>query len=173
MLNKHKRCLFHMAVAQGIEEEKLRAAAEKYDIQINYHKDKIYDLMGICDAALATSGTVVLEAALMGLPCVVLYKMTKITYCVGKLFVHVRFFSLPNILAGRKIIPELLQDEVTPLNVTAAVEKLLQRSKKENKKTLYCIKDKLGVPGVAQRTAKLILETADKGRYMTPSKQPL
>lgn len=174
MLNKQERCSFHMAVAQGIEEEKLYAAAEKYNIRINYHKDKIYDLMGICDAAMATSGTVVLEAALMGLPCVVLYKMTKITYCIAKLFVHVRFFSLPNILAGRKIIPELLQDEVTPLNVTAAVEKLLQCSREENKKILNCIKDKLGAPGVAQRTAKLILETADKSKCAAvPSKQPL
>ena len=59
--------------------------------------------MNCCDFAIATSGTVTLEAALMGLPCVVLYKMSSFTYRIAKLFVNVKFFSLPNILADEKV----------------------------------------------------------------------
>ena len=73
--------------------------------------------MNCCDFAIATSGTVTLEAALMNFPSIVLYKMSTITYRIAKIFVDVKYFSLPNILVNKNILPELLQDEVNGQNI--------------------------------------------------------
>lgn len=160
---EHADIEFHTMTAQGIKEEDLRETARDYDVNIKYHNDKLYDLMAACDAALATSGTVVLEAALMGLPSVVLYRMSAITYYIAKLFVNVEFFSLPNILAQKQIIPELLQDEVTPQNIMQAAEVFLTGENSEVQDELKQVKLKLGSPGVSERTARLIIKTADEG----------
>ena len=118
-----------------------------------------YDLMQIADAAIATSGTVILEAALLNLPCVVLYKMAPLNFFIGKLLVDIKFFSLPNILADEKILPELLQDEVTPEKISAEVLKILD-NRAEVLKNLQSACAKLGESGAAARVAKKILETA-------------
>ena len=117
--------------------------------------------MSIADAAIATSGTVVLEAALLNLPCVVLYKMTPLNFFIAKLFVDIKFFSLPNILANEKILPELLQSDVTPEKISAEVLKILDtRADYVRKLQIACAK--LGEPGAAARVAKKILETANE-----------
>ena len=118
-----------------------------------------YDLMQIADAAIATSGTVVLEAALLNLPCVVLYKMAPLNFFIGKLLVDIKFFSLPNILADEKILPELLQDEVTPEKISAEVLKILDNRERVIK-NLQAACAKLGAAGAASRVAEKILETA-------------
>lgn len=159
---EHSETEFHMAVAQGIDEEHLRDMAGKCGLALKFHRDRLYDLMGNCDVAFATSGTVVLEAAMMGLPSVVLYRMSKLTYCIARLFVDVEFFSLPNILAQKKIIPELLQGDVTPENIVIAADSIMKNGREKNEEVLKSIKRKLGIPGVADRTAGLIIETADK-----------
>lgn len=120
-----------------------------------------YDLMSIADAAIATSGTVVLEAALLNLPCVVLYKMAPINYLIGRLLVNIKYFSLPNILADEKILPELLQNEVTPEKISSEVIKILDNRAGVVKK-LQSVCKKLGESGSAARVAKKILETANE-----------
>ena len=118
-----------------------------------------YDLMSIADAAMATSGTVVLEAALLNLPCVVLYKMAPLNFFIGKLLVDVKFFSLPNILADEKILTELLQDEVTPERISAEILTLLD-GRADVVKKLQAACAKLGGTGSASRIAGKILEVA-------------
>ena len=118
-----------------------------------------YDLMNIADAAIATSGTVVLEAALLNLPCVVLYKMNSLNFLIGKLLVDIKFFSLPNILADEGILPELLQDDVTPQRISAELTNILDNRPLIVKK-LQSACEKLGKSGAAARVAKKILETA-------------
>lgn len=151
---------FFLPVASGVDvaEIEKKIAAEK--VKITLIKNNRYDLMQIADAAIATSGTVVLEAALLNLPCVVLYKMAKLNYFIGKILVHIENFSLPNILAGKKIQPELLQDEVTPEKISAEIKKILRGGEnRENVlKNLKAACKKLGEPGAAKRIAKKILE---------------
>ena len=119
-----------------------------------------YDLMQIADAAMATSGTVVLEAALLNLPCVVLYKMAPLNFFIGKLLVDIKFFSLPNILANERILTELLQDDVTPEKISAEVLKLLD-NRAEVVEKLQAACAKLGTSGAASRVAKKILEVSE------------
>ena len=153
---------FFLPVANGVDEAEIQRQISNSKTEINLVKNHRYDLMQIADAAIATSGTVVLEAALLNLPCVVLYKMAKLNYFIGKLLVHIENFSLPNILAGKKIQPELLQDEVQPKKISEETLKLL-RGGEDREKVLSDLKaacKKLGEKGAAERVAKKILEVA-------------
>ena len=151
---------FFLPIADGVDENFLRQKISASNVEINLvNSSHRYDLMSIADAAAATSGTVVLEAALLNLPCVVLYKMARLNYLIGKLLVDIKFFSLPNILANEKILTELLQAEVTPENISAEVIKILDNRADYVKKLQSACK-KLGEHGSAARVAKKILEVA-------------
>ena len=146
---------FFLPVADGVEQ---LIDTQGLDIKL-VNSSRRYDLMQIADVAIATSGTVILEAALLNLPCVVLYKMAPLNFFIGKLLVDIKFFSLPNILADEKILPELLQDEVTPEKISSEVLKILD-NRSEVVKNLQAACKKLGEHGAAARVAKKILETA-------------
>lgn len=151
---------FFLPVADGVDENSLRQQISAANIDVKLIKSAHrYDLMSISDAAIATSGTVVLEAAILGLPCVALYKMAPINYLIGKLLVDIKYFSLPNILANEKILPELLQNAVKPENISAEVLKLLENRPEVVEKLKFAC-SKLGKPGSAARVAKKILEVA-------------
>ena len=150
-----KNFKFFLPVADNVEN-----LIEIGDCDIKLVKSaRRYDLMSIADAAIATSGTVVLEAALLNLPCVVLYKMAPLNYAIGKLLVDIKYFSLPNILADEKILPELLQNEVTPEKISAEVLKILDK-RADYLRELQSACKKLGEAGAANRVAKKILKVA-------------
>lgn len=161
---RHPQARFYLPVAPGLSEAAIQQRVNDSGVMVKLCSEKTYDLMSCCDFAIAVSGTVTLEAALLGLPSIVLYKMSPLTYQIARLFVHVEFFSLPNILAGRKILPELLQDEVNAEKIAAEAEHLFKGTDSAIavKAELKNIKSMLGSPGVAERTAKLILQTADR-----------
>lgn len=160
ILSKSIKAKFLLPVADGVDklslQKQIRAA--KLDIKL-INPARRYDLMNIADVAIATSGTVVLEAALLNLPCVVLYKMAPLNFFIGKLLVDIKFFSLPNILADAAIQPELLQSDVTPQKISAETLKIINnRAHVVDKLQAAC--SKLGESGAANRVAKKILETA-------------
>ncbi len=84
-----------------------------------------WDAMAHCDLALAASGTVTVEAALLGAPMVTFYKVTPLTYAIGKPLVKVPFFSMVNLIAGKRVVPELIQDEMTGERIAAEAVPLL------------------------------------------------
>ena len=164
LATQNKAIKFFLPLASGVDETEIQRQISNSDAKIILVKNHRYDLMQISDAAMATSGTLVLEAALLNLPCVVLYKMARLNFFIGKLLVHIENFSLPNILAGKKIQPELLQDEVQPERISAEILKLL-RGENHREKVLADLKSacaKLGEKGAAERVAKKILQVAGK-----------
>lgn len=76
------------------------------------------------DGAIAASGTVVLQAALLGVPTVVIYRLSWLTYLIGRLIVDVKYISLPNIILNRQVFPELLQEKAKPRNIIAELMRL-------------------------------------------------
>lgn len=155
LLSATRPAKFFLPVAQGVEQLIDTAGL---DIKL-VDAARRYDLMSVADAAIATSGTVVLEAALLNLPCVVLYKFAPLNFFIAKRLVDIKFFSLPNILAGEEILTELLQDAVTPEKISEEVLKLLDnRARVVERLQAACAK--LGEAGSAARVAKKILETA-------------
>mgnify|MGYP002528979307 FL=1 len=121
-------------------------------------EDHTYDLMQICDVCLAASGTATLETAMMELPTVLLYRVSPITYGIGKMVVNVTHVGLPNIVAGKEVIPELLQDAVTPEAIVSLVEPLISDVEKNEamRSELREVRHKLGEPGAVKRVAHLV-----------------
>ena len=85
-----------------------------------------WDALAHCDLALAASGTVTVEAALLGAPMVTYYRVTPLTYAIGKPLVKVPFYSMVNLIANRAVVTELIQDDMTGEKIAAAARPLLQ-----------------------------------------------
>ena len=163
ILSQRRPAKFFLPVAAGVDESEILRQVESAKVEIKLTRSNRYDLFQTADAAIATSGTVVLEAALLNLPCVVLYKMARLNYFIGKLLVHIENFSLPNILANKKIQPELLQDEVQPERIVEEVLKLY-RGESHREKVLAELKSAcklLGEHGASARVAEKILQVAE------------
>ncbi|MEK9148774.1 MAG: lipid-A-disaccharide synthase [Candidatus Desantisbacteria bacterium] len=118
--------------------------------------DRRYEAMASADILLVTSGTATLEAAILKIPSVILYKMDTISYLLAKSLVRTKFIGLPNIIAGKEVFPELLQREARPENIVACVEKLL-KDKSDMEKELEAIKEKLGLEGAMNRASEALL----------------
>jgi lipid-A-disaccharide synthase len=114
------------------------------------------EVVGASDAALVKSGTSTLETALMLRPMVVVYKLSWLSYLVGRLLVRIAHFALVNILAGRGLVPELLQTEASPERMAAEVERLLgdRAAREAQLQGLREVRDSLGGPGAARRVAE-------------------
>jgi lipid-A-disaccharide synthase len=154
--------VFYLPVADTVSRERIEELIEAAGVQVTLTTEKRYSLMAAADAAMATSGTVVMEAALLGLPCVVLYRLSPLSYAIGKLLVHVDNFSLPNILLNESFQRELLQDEVTPENIASELKKLYpgEAHRREVTEKLKRACQKLGAPGASGRVAERILNAA-------------
>ena len=119
-----------------------------------------YSIIAASEAALVASGTATLETALLQCPMVIAYRMTPTSYALAKtLITGVDVIGMPNLLAGRRIVPELIQGEVTVTNLVRAIEPMLTPTiRAETVESLRAIRDQLGAPGAAGRVASLALE---------------
>ena len=116
--------------------------------------------MANADFAIVTSGTATLETACFGTPMFVVYKTSWLTYCIGRLLVRVKNIGLVNIVAGKTIVPEFIQQRANAKNLEKAAVKLLSDEKqlKEMKNELSKVKGMLGSAGASQKVAERILE---------------
>lgn len=109
--------------------------------------------------AMASTGTVTLECALYGVPTLALYKTSWSTYQIGKRIIHVPYLAMPNLLAGREVMPEFIQNKATPdALATAAIQWLQHPAQLESvRRELGKVVDQLGTPGAMQRAASEVL----------------
>ena len=123
-------------------------------------KDQTYDAIAASDLILAASGTVTLEAAILGTPMVVTYKVSPLTYFLGRCLIKVPFASLVNLVSGRRVVTEIIQRDVTPERLSQEALSLLRdETAMENMiKDLKKVKNALGGSGAAERTAGLAME---------------
>ena len=161
-LSKKENCQFFVPRASTIPKEFLLSFIGKRNISFEITEGHQYDLMQICDVCVASSGTATLETALMELPTVLVYKLAPLTWILANLLVHVKYAGLPNLLMGREVTPELLQDKATPENVTEILQKWItdENARQENISEIRKVREALGSGGAVNRTARLILETA-------------
>ena len=121
---------------------------------------RTYDVLWQADAAVISSGTASLEAALLGTPQVVCYGGSPVSYLVSKVTVHVKFISLANLVLDRLVFKELIQDQATPEAVKAELERLLFDGdcRAQIAADYEELKQRLGAPGAAGRIAKDMYE---------------
>jgi lipid-A-disaccharide synthase len=92
-----------------------------------------WDTMAHCEVALAASGTVTVEAALLGAPMVTYYRVTPLSWAIGKVLVDVPFYSMVNLIAGHRVVPELMQDAMTGERIAFEAGELLNNAAKRAK----------------------------------------
>jgi lipid-A-disaccharide synthase len=141
-----------------------RATLEPYlarhaGLEVKLVDGRTEEVVGASDAALVKSGTSTLESALMLRPMVVVYKLSWLSYLVGRLLVRIAHFALVNILAGRGLVPELLQREANPARMAAEIERLLDDSgaREAQLAGLREVRASLGEPGAARRVAEEVV----------------
>ena len=148
---------FVLPIAGTLDPAFVRDILRQFPVQVNVIRDEIYDVIAVSDAAMVASGTATLETALLETPMVVVYKVSGLSYAIGRRFIRVNHISLVNLIAGRAVVPELIQAEANPERIAAEVREIVtQRGKaREMKTALAEIRGKLGTPGASQRTAQI------------------
>lgn len=140
-------------------EQKIAASGVKVKITDGHN----YDVFSVADLALATSGTVTLEAALCGLGSVIVYRTSPISAFIARLVINIPDIGLPNIVAGKHILPELLQEDFTPEKVAQEALALLEPARnKQMQEDLAYVRERLGQPGAVGRVAELVLKIAEE-----------
>jgi lipid-A-disaccharide synthase len=142
-------------------EERLGAAAP-----VRVIEGESWNAMAHADVALAASGTVTIEAALLGTPMVTFYRVTWPSWLAGKMLVRVPFFSMVNLVAGRAVVPELMQSRMTGANLAGEAERLLgdAEARREMRAGLEEVRRRLEAPVSPARRAASIIQAILEGQ---------
>lgn len=164
LLQKDPNLEFFLPLASTISEDVIRAMLKGKALPLRIVRDHVYDLMSVCQVGMITSGTASLEAALLGVPSVILYQISGISYWLGKKMIRLNHFGLPNIIAGKEILPELIRNQVNGQNIASEVARWLYDDEYREKtvKDLHDVKVLLGSEGAVMRAAEVVLEVASQ-----------
>jgi lipid-A-disaccharide synthase len=148
---------FILPLADSLTEEIVRPYIAASDIPIQIVYNHTYTVMAGAEAVLVASGTATLETALFGTPMVIIYRVSPISYAVGRMVIHVKNIGLVNIIAGRTIVPELIQGEANPERMAREMLAILANRQRQDeiRTNLFAIREKIGEPGASERTARL------------------
>jgi lipid-A-disaccharide synthase len=143
----------------------VKAAVDEGGPRVDVFERRTYEVMAAADVVLISSGTATLEAALLGAPMVVCYRVSRVTEAVVRLLVKVRWCSLPNLIANRGVVPEVLQDELTGQRLAAEALRLIEdpAAAGAQRAAFERVRAQLGAPGVGRRAAQAVIETARLG----------
>lgn len=124
-------------------------------------RDDTDSLLAAADVAITASGTATVQCALHELPMVVVYRLSALTYQLARRIVRVEHIAMPNLVAGRRIVPELVQDDFTPERVAAETVELLDPARHvRTRDALRDVRERLGGPGASGRAADAVLAVA-------------
>ena len=150
-------------VAPSIPREEVEARFENTGLRPLFVDGRAPEAVGASDVSIVASGTATLEAGLMQRPLVVVYRVSALSWLIGRMLVKVAFVSLVNLLVGRRVVPELLQDQMQPAKIVGEVERLWEGAgRAEAEAGLQELRAKLGEPGAAKRAAEAVLELLDQ-----------
>jgi lipid-A-disaccharide synthase len=129
-------------------------------LKIRVVEGQTYNALAAADVAIVSSGTATVEAALLDAPMVVVYRVTPLTALLAKPLVRTSYFSMVNLIAGRGVVPELIQKDFTPAKVAQEVLRLLNdpRAREDLRSGLAEVRKRLGPPGAVDRAADAIAE---------------
>jgi lipid-A-disaccharide synthase len=153
---------FVVAVAPGVDRVELEGYFRGVS-QVRFVEGATYNALAAADLAIVSSGTATIEAALLGTPMMVIYRLSPMTARLAKPLVRTKFFSMVNLIAGREVVPELIQDDFTAERVADEAITLLSASNEgggrmaEMRRGLAEVTRLLGPPGAVERAADAIV----------------
>lgn len=155
------QCQFLLAVADSIDPELIRKRLGENPLGIQVLTGRNYEVMNCSDSLIMASGSSTLEAGLFTVPMVIIYKVHPLTYFIVQFFLHITYFGLINIVAGDEVVPELLNEQVTPERIAAETLKVLKDPEQARavKEKLQKVRESLGKPGVVPRIARSMADS--------------
>ena len=150
---------FILPTASGIDKQRIRNIISEHKVVIKLVENYTYEVMEISDLMIIASGTATLEAAIINTPMIIIYKTSPSTYYLGKYLSYLDSIGLPNIIANNKIVPELIQNDVSGDKISEKVSYFLKKPYllKGIEKKLAKVEEMLGEKGATARTADLVL----------------
>jgi len=151
---------FVLPMAPTLSESFVRSFLLNSPVPITLVDGRVYDVLRASDAALVTSGTATLETGLMAIPMVIAYRVSSLSYFIGRMIIDVEHIGLVNIVAGKRVVPELVQHDSTPQNMADAMARLLDDPShyQQVRDQLTGIRSRLGEKGASARVASVVLE---------------
>jgi lipid-A-disaccharide synthase len=161
LLSRFQDLQFVLPVAPTLDREFVNAFVRDAGVPVRMVEERVYDALRASDAAIVTSGTATLETGIMAVPMVIVYRTSAFNFFIVSSLVHgVKDAGLVNIVAGRRIIPELIQKECTPENIAKAIDALLSdpRHAEQTRNELIGMRARLGDGGASARAASVVRE---------------
>ncbi|MGA2526758.1 MAG: lipid-A-disaccharide synthase [Smithellaceae bacterium] len=151
---------FVLPLADMLDEKIVAEITSRFSVKVRVIAGHTYEAISCADLAIVASGTATLETALLGVPMIIIYKISPLSYFVGKLFIRIKNIGLVNIIAGKTVVPELIQGKANAQSIASEAIDILTsvERKKEMINELAAIRAKLGKPGAAIRAAQLALD---------------
>ncbi len=151
---------FILPVAPTLDRDFVGGYVAQGRVPVQIVDGRVYDVLRASNAAIVASGTATLETGLMAVPMVIVYRVSRLSYLIGRMLVDAENVGLVNIVAGKRIVPELIQDEMTPQNIAAAVSRILSDPsyRREVEAGLERVRLTVGATGASARTAAVVME---------------
>ena len=153
-----------LAVAETVDPDEIKRLCEGAGLDVRLVARDPNGVMAGADVLFIASGTATLQAAIIGTPMVIVYKLPWLTYLLARLLVRVPSIGLANLVAGRRFIPELIQHQATPARLAEEARRILDdASYRERMRTeMTRVKSLLGPPGASERAAAMVLQRLDR-----------
>jgi lipid-A-disaccharide synthase len=150
---------FILPLAPGLPETILSSYRENISVPVKMVEGFNYDAMNLSDLLITASGTATLEGAILGKPMIIIYRVSFLSYWIGRTLIRVDHIGLVNLVAGKEIAPELIQQDVHPQRITEEALRILRDPILSRKMTdsMGEVCQKLGEPGAAQRAARIVI----------------
>jgi lipid-A-disaccharide synthase len=155
---------FILPLASSLRDADIRPYLEQSGLDITVSEGHTHDVIQVCDAIITVSGTVTMEIALLGVPMVIIYQVSPLTYAIGKRLIKVDHIGICNIVAGERVVQELIQHDAEPVKISREIARILtdQDYVALMKSRLATIREKLGRQGALGRVARLALELINR-----------
>ena len=157
LIQKQRKVQFVLALAQGVKKAQITQYL-KPELAMQVVEDATYDALGAADLSVVSSGTATVEAALLDAPMIVIYRLAPLTASIARWLVRTPRFAMVNLIAGKQVVPELVQKDFTPARLAGEAIRLLDSPEActEMRRGLAEVREKLGPPGAVERAADLI-----------------
>jgi lipid-A-disaccharide synthase len=155
---------FVLPLAPSFKREDIAASLQAAGLEVTIIQGLTYDVMQLCDAVITVSGTVTLELALMAVPMVIIYRVAPLTYAIGKRLVKIDHAGICNIVAGERVVKELIQDEAKPGAIVAEIGRMLDDAvyRETIRGKLAGVRAKLGSGGCSARLAEVAIQLLER-----------
>ena len=160
-----KTVQFIIPLASSIPKAMMTPFIKKISVPFTLIEGQTYDVMNISDLLITASGTATLEGAVVGTPMVIIYKVSMLSYWIGRALIHVDHIGLVNLVAGRRIVPELIQKEANPRRIAEEALQILKdpARSQEIRRAMAEVRQYLGRPGATERAARIVYSLVQNG----------